>query len=911
MAEQRTAERAAWEGELFRLLVENVQDYAIFVVDPEGLVRTWSHGAERLLGYREDEILGRSADLFFTPEDVRDDIPRLEMRAARESGRGEDDRWHVRKDGTRFWVSGVMTPLRDEGGELRGFAKIMRDRTEWWIAEQGRRESEERHRAILESITDAFFAVDRDWRFTYLNRQARRLLDPTSGGVIGLSMWEEYPGLAGSVFERAYRRAADERVATSVTSYYPDHDRWYEVHAYPSAEGLSVYFRDVTARKRSEEEHDRLVAASEQQRRTYETALSNSPDFNYIFDLEGRFTFVNAALLGLLRKGLDEAVGKDFFDLGYPSDLAARLHRQIRQVIETKRPVRDETPYTSHLGERQYEYIFGPVLGAGGAVEAVAGSTRDITERKRAEQRERLLLAETATANARFRAFFEQGPLFAGIMAVDGTIIEPNRLSLEGCGYTREEVVGKPFWECPWWSPSEALVERIRAASALAAAGETFRAEMPYFVADGDERMVDLILLPIKDEAGRVVFLAPIGTDITDRKRAEEQIRVAKEEAENANRAKTQFLAVLSHELRTPLNPILLAVTSMIDRPTPPEDVRPTMEMIRHNVNLQARLIDDLLDTMRIVQGKMPLHWGVADCHEVIKYAVQVCQSDVFGKTIRLTLDLAAEDHHVNADAARLQQVFWNLIKNAVKFSPEGRAIAFRTCNEGDPDQPGGRLVIEVSDTGIGIEPEALPHIFDPFQQGETSITRRFGGLGLGLAICKGVIDAHDGTIDARSEGKGRGTTFRIVLRSLPAPAIEGNGRRHAPDAAEAPTTPPASTRKILVVEDEEVTRRLMARLLRGLGHEVTTAGSIAEGIEATEAGAFDLIVSDIGLPDGSGLDLMRRVVARRGSVPSIALTGYGMEEDIVRSREAGFTAHMTKPIDFTKLEAMIRQVAV
>ena len=551
MAEQGREDRAASEGELFRLLVENVVDYAIFVIDPEGLVRTWSHGAERLLGYREDEILGRAADVFFTPEDVRDDIPRLEMRQALDTGRGDDDRWHVRKDGTRFWVSGVMTPLRDEGGRLRGFAKIMRDRTEWWLAEQARLEGERRILSILESITDAFFAVDRDWRFTYLNRQAQKLIDPTSVGLVGLSMWEAYPGLVGSEFERAYRRAAEERVAVSVTSYYPDHDRWYEVHAYPSEDGLSVYFRDVTEPKRQEEEHARHVAASERQRRTYETALSNTPDFHYIFDLEGRFVYVNDALLGMWQKGLDEVLGRNLFEIGYPVDLAGLLHRKVQEVIDTKQPVRGETPFTSHLGERQYEYIFVPVLGAGGAVEAVAGSTRDITERKQAE----------------------------------------------------------------------------------------------------------------------IAVLA------------------AKEEAENANMAKDHFLAVLSHELRTPLNPILLAVTSMLDRPCEPEELRPTLEMIRQNVALQARLIDDLLDVMRIVRGKMPLHWGVSDCHSLIRRAVEICRSEVHARGHRLILDLSAGEHCVNADSARLQQVLWNLLKNAVKFTPEGGTITVSTRNEDGPER--------------------------------------------------------------------------------------------------------------------------------------------------------------------------------------------------------------------------------
>ena len=398
-----------------------------------------------------------------------------------------------------------------------------------------------------------------------------------------------------------------------------------------------------------------------------------------------------------------------------------------------------------------------------------------------------------------------------------------------------------------------------------------------------------------------------VGTllDITDRKQVEAEIRHAKEEAEHANKAKDQFLAILSHELRTPLNPILLAVTSMLERPTPAEEIRPNLEMIRQNVNLQSRLIDDLLDVMRIVRGKMPLHWEVVDAHVLIQHAVQICRSEVFGKGLKFQVDLSASRHHINADPVRLQQVFWNLIKNATKFTASGGSVAIISRDDPDSD----RLLIEVIDTGIGIEPEILGRIFDPFQQGETSITRRYGGLGLGLAISKGIVEGHGGVLTAQSDGKGKGTTFRIALSALPEPRSDENGRPRADALRVEPPAPLAL--KVLLVEDEQATRRLMARLLVGLGHEVATAGTIAEALEQeNRSGDFGLIVSDIGLPDGSGLELMRRIVARRGPIPAIALTGYGMEEDIQRSREAGFTAHMTKPIDFVKLEAMIRQVA-
>jgi PAS domain S-box-containing protein len=390
-----------------------------------------------------------------------------------------------------------------------------------------------------------------------------------------------------------------------------------------------------------------------------------------------------------------------------------------------------------------------------------------------------------------------------------------------------------------------------------------------------------------------------------ERKMAEEAMKEAKREAEEANNAKTQFLAVLSHELRTPLNPILLAVTAMLERPEEPAQLRSTLEMIRQNVNLQARLIDDLLDVMRIVRGKMPLHWEVADSHILIRQAIQICQSELFGKELHVETELRAEGHHLNADSARFQQVIWNLLRNAIKFTPNGGKITIRTSNE---DGLGGeRLVIEVSDTGIGIDPLILPRIFDPFQQGESKITRKFGGLGLGLAICRGIVEAHGGILEAESEGKDRGTTLRISMKTIPSPTATND--RPISNTTEAKPTAELSL-KLLIVEDEPATSRLMARLLEVLGHEVTTAGTVADALEATEAAEFDLIVSDIGLPDGSGLDLMKRVVARRGRVPAIALTGYGMEDDIKRSQEAGFTTHLTKPIDFAKLATMIRQLA-
>ncbi|MHC5538277.1 ATP-binding response regulator, partial [Singulisphaera rosea] len=423
---------------------------------------------------------------------------------------------------------------------------------------------------------------------------------------------------------------------------------------------------------------------------------------------------------------------------------------------------------------------------------------------------------------------------------------------------------------------------------------------------DGRELPIEVNAARIREDSGRVSGVVMVFRDVTERQRGQDELRLAKEAAEDANRAKDQFLAVLSHELRTPLNPILLAVTSMLERQDAVEELRTNLEMIRQYVGLQAQLIDDLLDVMRIVRGKMPLNWEVTDCNQLVQRAVEVCRSELLGKELRLDLDVAAPRRHVNADPARLQQVLWNLVKNAVKFTPQSGVITIRTRNRVDPDDR-EFLVLEVTDTGIGIDPAILPAIFDPFQQGEVSITRRFGGLGLGLAISKGIIEGLGGVLIAESGGPGQGATFRIELQTSADPGPEDSETSDHP--ADSPDSADIARRKILLVEDEPATLRLLAKLLRGLGHEVTAAETIAAALEAEAEGDFDLIISDIGLPDGSGLRLMQQVIARRGPVSAIALTGYGMEEDIRQSRDAGFLAHMTKPIDFTKLQALIRQL--
>jgi CheY-like chemotaxis protein len=335
--------------------------------------------------------------------------------------------------------------------------------------------------------------------------------------------------------------------------------------------------------------------------------------------------------------------------------------------------------------------------------------------------------------------------------------------------------------------------------------------------------------------------------------------------------------------------------------------------MIRRNVDLEARLIDDLLDTTRIASGKLRLNRQPTDVHEVLRYAVDTCKPDAEAKGVVIEVRAEAAEHRASADAARLEQVFWNLIKNAIKFTPAGGTITVRSRNETPADglaalSAGPALVIDVTDTGIGIPAENLRHIFRPFEQGDPGITRQFGGLGLGLAISKSLAESHGGSLTASSPGPHQGSTFTVTLPTLRAPAGV---------PAEAPAGPEGEARhpplRILLVEDHADTARLLARILRARGHTVTTAGSVAEALAASAgAGApFDLVISDLGLPDGSGVEVMRRLRSTQPNPPrGVAVSGYGTDADKQMTREAGFEAHLTKPIKVADLDAVLHDAA-
>ena len=369
-----------------------------------------------------------------------------------------------------------------------------------------------------------------------------------------------------------------------------------------------------------------------------------------------------------------------------------------------------------------------------------------------------------------------------------------------------------------------------------------------------------------------------------------------------ANAAKDQFLAQLSHELRSPLTPVIAMVGELEAELPDSGPVKEALEVVRRNVELEARLIDDLLDITRISKGKLQLAFEPISIHQILQRAHEICRGEIEAKDLEVKFELRATHTWVEGDPARLQQVFWNLIKNSVKFTPEKGRITIESLNPA-PD----KIEVRVTDTGIGIEPETIGRIFNAFEQGQSDITRRFGGLGLGLTISKTLIDAHGGHIRVESPGKNQGAVFTVELKAVESP-VERDGHGDERPADRQPERDVESHRRVLLVDDHHDTCLGMKRMLERRGYQITIAHSAEQAVEKVLTEEFDLLISDIGLPDRSGYELMREVRLNK-RLPGIALSGFGSEQDVNQAREAGFAEHLTKPINFERLEKTIRSL--
>ena len=530
---------------------------------------------------------------------------------------------------------------------------------------------------------------------------------------------------------------------------------------------------------------------------------------------------------------------------------------------------------------------------------------------------------------------------------LDGIVTTWNAGAQRLFGYTREEMVGRPILKI---IPADRLAEEPQILQRLRRGERVDHFETVRLRKDGTLVEISVTISPVRDASGTIVGASKIARDISAQKRFEAALiemkrtadearaaaETARDEAESANRAKDHFLSILSHELRTPLTPALGAISLLENDQKLPQALREQIVMIRRNVETEARLVDDLLDLTRFARGKLHLHPEVVDVHALLHNTLAMFQAEVQDKELAVTLALRAKQHHVWADPGRFQQILLNLMSNAVKFTPAEGAITLRTANADPATTPPTTLEIEVSDTGVGFDPEIAPHLFRPFEQGEQVLPRPAsgGGLGLGLSIVKALIEMHGGRVTASSPGRDNGAVFRLTVpavdpaaaltrpaappAALREPAGTVNGGSQIEDQAGNPSTGQSASPsrpsqwgqrggkqyKILLVEDHADTRHVMSLLLKSFGCDVTLASTVREAVALAEREKFDLLVSDLGLPDGTGLDVVRQVSQRQPApFKAIAISGFGQDEDLRRSREAGFDLHLTKPINLKALE--------
>jgi len=486
---------------------------------------------------------------------------------------------------------------------------------------------------------------------------------------------------------------------------------------------------------------------------------------------------------------------------------------------------------------------------------------------------------------------------------LEGIITSWNKGAEHIFGYTAEEIIGLPMTTL---FPPDRMEEEPHILARISRGERVDHFETVRVAKDGRLVEISATISPVRDSAGRIIGASKIARDITQQKRTERELRVArdaadaaKQTAEAANRAKDHFLSVLSHELRTPLTPVLAALSFIeADPKLSANEMRHHLDMIRRNVETEARLVDDLLDVTRISQGKLRLQMETVNAHASIRNVIAMLHSEIDAKGLELTLGLRAKDFQIRADSGRFQQILLNLLSNAIKFTPQHGTISIHTANEVNHHE---LLRIDISDTGIGIDSETLPRLFKPFEQGERTVTRQFGGLGLGLSIVRQLIEMHNGSISASSDGPGKGAKFSLKIGTAVAEQPKSTAGANAP--CEAPDKMIGC--RILLVEDHDDTRQMLSMLLSNFGCKVTAVPSVQQAVDLASAQDFDLLVSDIGLPDGSGMDVMRQIRIRQ-NIPGIALSGFGQDEDVERSRQAGFDHHLVKPINFQKLREVM-----
>jgi PAS domain S-box-containing protein len=763
--------------------------------------------------------------------------------------------------------------------------------------------------AIVQSSDDAIIAKDLNGVIQAANPAAERLFGYSADELVGKSIRmlipEERQSEEDDILARIRRRERVDHFETvRVRKDRTLVDISISVSPVLDPEGriigVSKIARDITAQKRAAAE---LAAQQE----WFRVTLGSIGDAVIACDPDGRVTYLNGAAARLTGWSPEDALGRPLVEVFHivneqtrqpvenPADLVMRSGHVVGLANHTMLIGRDgtETPIADSAA---------PICDRDGQLLGVVLVFRDVAEQRRveeaiAEQREWLATTLDSIGDA--------------VIATDthGRVVFMNRMAERLTGAQAEDSRGRAYHQIFRILDEETgrVVDNPIRRVLAEGAGGVRGAHSMLLALDGSRRPVEETGAPIHNRAGAVIGVVLVFRDVTDQRRIDterqatqaererllEAERAARGEAERASRVKDEFVAMVSHELRTPLNAILGWTEILMQGRADADLVERGLDVIARNTRIQAQLVADLLDVSRIAAGKLRLEIGTVDLRPIIEAAIETVQAEAARKRIEIRSSIPADRTRLTGDPARLQQIVWNLLSNAVKFTPEGGRVDVGLVRSD------GAAHLTVRDTGVGIQPEYLPHIFDRFHQADRSITRRFGGLGLGLAIVKHLVELHGGDVRAESVGEGRGSTFTLTLPLESAPAVTSSAAEPA-----APRTlghVSLDGLHVLVVEDEPDTREFLQHLLEHHGAAVTSAGSADEALARFGAIEPAVIISDIGLPELDGYEMLREMQRVRQNAPmppAIALTAYARPEDRARALAAGFQRHLAKPIE-------------
>lgn len=769
-------------------LIDSADD-AIISKTLDGIITSWNKGAQRIFGYTAEEAIGQPI-LMLIPPDHYNEEPAILARIRAGERVEHYETIRVTKDGRLIDISLTISPIKKPDGQIIGASKIAREITELKQAQNQIQASEERYRALFDSIDEGFCTIE--------------MMFDAAGKPVDYRFLEINPA-----FEKLTGIPADEALrGTPISQLVPNfEERWYQLYGEVALTGEPV---------RAEQGSEAM----------------------------GRWFDVNAFRVG----------------------------------------------------------------GAGS--KKVAVLFNNITARKNAELQSERLLKQLESERAKLDYLFTKAPAFVATLAGANHIFEltnPAYLRLIG----HRDVVGKPVREALPEVIDQGFIEIL---DNVFQNGEPFigREISVQLQQEPDapleERFVDFVYQPIFGFEQTVSGIFVHGIDIT------QQVQ-ARREAEDANRAKDEFLATLSHELRTPLNAILGWAKMVTDSKLDEDAQRRALETIHRNARVQAQLIDDILDVSRIISGKLKLEVRPIELSTVVESAVESLLPAAEAKGIRLQRVLDSGSSMISGDPNRLQQVIWNLLSNAVKFTPKGGRVQIRL------ERINSHVEIIVTDTGMGIPPNILPYVFDRFRQADSATTRQHGGLGLGLAIVRHLVEMHGGTVEAESSGAGDGSTFTvklplIALRSVDIASQNGEQRVHPTSSRNVPfeCTPELEGLHVLVVDDEEDSRTLVTTVLEKCGAQVTAVDSAADALKAIQKSRPDVLLSDLGLPSEDGYSLIKQVRALPaedgGQMPAGALTAYARVEDRMKVLRAGFQIHLPKPVEPAELVAVVASLS-